>query len=603
MSALGRDTLAIGIDLGTTNTALASVPLAGDEAQLPTVLGVPQVTNAGQVETRPLLPSFCYLPHETELPPDALKLPWDAPVDQVCGVFARGQGVKVPGRLVSSAKSWLGVPTADGPHAAILPWGAPEGVTRISPVEASTRYLRHVLGAFDHAHGGAGSLRNQPVVLTVPASFDAGARDLTVEAARAAGIENLTLLEEPQAAVYAWLALQGEAWRKHLKPGDVLLVVDLGGGTSDFSLISVAEEQGNLQLQRVAVGDHILLGGDNMDLALAYALKTRLESGGKTLDPAQVAMLTAACRDAKETLFARGDVDKVPISVAGRGSSLMAGTLRTELDRKTLLEVLVDGFFPHVGADARPARGKRAGLMTLGLPYAQDAGITRHLADFLGRQVDSATKKPGATFIHPSCVLFNGGVFKAPALQTRILEVLNTWLAKEGSPPVRVLEGQDLDHAVARGAAAYGRYRASGGLRIRGGTARAYYVGIELAAPAVPGVEPPMKAVCVAPFGMEEGTSAALGQDVGLITGEVVRFRFFTSTTRRTDTPGAEVADWKEQLTELPSIEATGTGAPGQLVPVAVTAHVTPVGTLELTCKDKKGEQRARFEFNARAED
>jgi hypothetical protein len=243
--------------------------------------------------------------------------------------------------------------------------------------------------------------------------------------------------------------------------------------------------------------------------------------------------------------------------------------------------------------------------MTLGLPYAQDAGITRHLAGFLSRQVASTTVAPkaGHSFIHPTCVLFNGGVFKASALQQRVVDVLNGWLKKEGGAPVRVLGGQDLDHAVARGAAAYGRFRARGGVRIKGGTARAYYVGIELAAPAVPGMEPPMKALCVAPFGMEEGTTEKLSTDVGLITGEPARFRFFASTTRRQDKVGAEVQNWKEELMELPAIEATASGTPGQLVPVNVAAHVTPVGTLELTCADKKGEQRARFEFNARAEE
>jgi molecular chaperone DnaK (HSP70) len=598
---------AVGVDLGTTNCALAATRLDVDPAApaILDVLDVPQVINPGEVEPRPLLPSFLYLPHEQELPAKALALPWEAGRGFVVGGFARSQGARVPGRLVHSAKSWLAVTTDEGPHAAILPWQAPDGVSKVSPVEASTRYLTHLREAWDHAHQDA-PLAAQELVLTVPASFDASARELTAEAARQTGLEKLTLLEEPQAAVYAWLAAHGDDWRKHLKAGDVLLVVDVGGGTTDLSLITVGEETGNLTLNRLAVGDHILLGGDNMDLALAYAIKTKLEAGGKTLDSSQMSALTFACRDAKEALFAKMDMKTHPIAIAGRGSSLMGSTVRTELDRELLMQVLVDGFFPKVSADARPLKTRRMGLATLGLPYAQDAAVTKHLAEFLGRQVNAAQAQPpvspamGASFIHPTCVLFNGGVFKAKALQDRVVEVLNGWLSREQAAAVRVLAGQDLDHAVAKGAAAYARYRAAGGLRIRGGTARAYYVGIELSAPAVPGVQPPVKAVCVAPFGMEEGTREEVGQDLGLVTGEPARFRFFASTVRRTDRVGAEVNEWKDDLVELPPIEATASGSQGELVPVRIRSHVTAIGTLELTCADRKGQERARFEFNAR---
>ena len=598
--------LGVGIDLGTTNCALASVTLEKESKATPEILPIPQLTGPGELESKTLLPSFMYLASDVEFPKGALGLPWDGGRPFAVGAFARAQGTRVPGRLVHSAKSWLvvgAVGGTGGPRANILPWQAPEGVPQLSPVEASARYLTHLRESFDAAHPGS-PLAAQEVVLTVPASFDASARELTAEAARQAGLVNLTLLEEPQAAVYAWLAMQGDGWRKHLKAGDVLLVVDVGGGTSDFSLIVVGEEGGTMTLNRLAVGDHILLGGDNMDLALAYAVKAGVEAGGKTLDAAQLSALTFACRDGKEQLFARADVDKFPISVAGRGSSLMASTIRTELTRETLLSVLVEGFFPKVGPDARPQKRARTGLATLGLPYAQDAAITRHMAEFLARQVGAAgaPARQGATFIHPTCVLFNGGVFKASPLQARIVEVLDSWLKQEGSEAVRVLDGQDLDFAVARGASAYARFRASGGLRIRGGTARSYYVGIELSAPAVPGVEPPLKALCVAPFGMEEGTKVQLPQDLGLVTGEPARFRFFSSTVRREDHVGTEVTHWKDELTELPAIEATAGGTPGEMVPVRIQTHVTPIGTLELTCADKKGEQRARFEFNVREE-
>jgi hypothetical protein len=612
MSTTAATRFAVGIDLGTTHCALASAPLdQEDGVSPPSALPIPQVVQPGQVEARSLLPSFTYLPGEHELPAGALKLPWDEGCRVASGAFAQAQGVKVPGRLVSSAKSWLSVMGGVDKRAAILPWQAPEGVPKISPVEASRLYLQHLAEAWDHAHPAREALAAQEVVLTVPASFDAAARELTAEAASLAGLKSLTLLEEPQAALYAWLAAHGDAWRKQLKPGDVILVVDVGGGTTDLSLMGVGEEDGNLSLHRLAVGDHILLGGDNMDLALAHVVKSKLESQGKTLDPVQFQALTYACREAKEQMFARAELASVPMALGARGSKLLGGTIRAELDRATLVATLVEGFFPEVGVDARPQKSRRTGLATLGLPYAQDPAVTRHLAEFLCRQVNASASgaagpalpvATGGTFIRPTCVLFNGGVFKAQALQARVVKVLNGWLEADGVAPARVLEGMDLDLAVARGAAHYARVRARGGVRIRGGTARAYYVGIELSAPAVPGVEPPVKAVCVAPFGMEEGSAADVPGDLGLVTGEPARFRFFASTVRRQDQVGDEVAGWKEELTELPAIEATATGKPGELLPVRLRALVTAVGTLELSCTAPDGAQRARFELNVRGE-
>ncbi|MEW5853529.1 MAG: Hsp70 family protein [Myxococcota bacterium] len=603
---MSENKFAVGIDLGTTNCALASAPFKTEDPVPPAIMDIPQVVNPGEVENRPLLPSFCYLPGEHELQAGATALPWDKNRDYATGLFALRQGSRVPDRLVSSAKSWLSVVSSMDKRGAILPWGAPEGVQKVSPVEASTRYLQHLREAWDASHGKGEKLAKQDVVLTVPASFDPGARELTAEAARAAGLENMTLLEEPQAALYAWLAARGESWRRELKAGDVVLVVDVGGGTTDLSLMAVGEENGTLHIHRIAVGDHILLGGDNMDLALAHHVKAKLEAGGKTLDQAQFQALTFACREAKEQLFSRADLATFPIALASRGSKLMGGTMRTELERETLVSVLVEGFFPRAGQDARPVKARRTGLATMGLPYAQDPAVTKHLAEFLAKQLGAAAaqhaKTPqGATFLHPTCVLFNGGVFKAEALQGRVVEVLNTWLKAEGSEPVRVLSGQDLDHAVAKGASYYAHMKARGGVRIRGGTARAYYVGIELNAPAVPGVPPPIKAMCVAPFGMEEGSQTDLPGEMGLVTGEPAQFRFFSSTTRRTDTVGAEVKDIAE-LTELPPIEATASGTPGELLPVHIRSHVTPIGTLELACMARNGEQRARFEFNVREE-
>ncbi len=583
---------AVGIDLGTTHSALAVAPL-DDERARPEVLEVLQLVARGQVEARPLLPSFVYFAHASEGPQ---ALPWDAARTFAVGELARSRGVDAPARVIASAKSWLSHPTVDR-RAGILPPGAPEDVEKISPVEASWRILEHLQEAFDARFGGGdAALAAQDVVITVPASFDASARELTVEAALAAGVEHPTLLEEPQAALYAWVLAIGDAWRAQVRPGDVVLVVDVGGGTSDFSAIAAVERDGALELVRVAVGDHILLGGDNMDLALAHLVRQKLEADGKTVDRWQQASLAHACRGAKERLLGDASLDAAPIVVASKGAALLGATLCTELTRAEITRALVDGFFPEVASDARPVTRARAGLTQLGLPYASDPAITRHLASFLSRQASALAKLEGAArseegrapgLLHPTAVLFNGGVMKAGALRDRVVGALDAWLAADGAPPVRVLEGADLDLAVARGACSYALVRRGRGLRIRGGTARAYYVGIEGAVPAVPGVEPPVSAMCVAPFGMEEGTEATLPpHELGVVVGEACRFRFFGSTVRRDDAPGTTLDEWKPgELDELPPVEVTLPAEgrrEGDVVPVRLRSSVTEVGTLLL---------------------
>jgi hypothetical protein len=373
--------------------------------------------------------------------------------------------------------------------------------------------------------------------------------------------------------VYAWIASLGDAWRKSLHVGDTLLVVDVGGGTTDFSAIVARESGGSLELERVAVGDHILLGGDNMDLALAHLVGQKLAREGKELDRWQMASLTFACRAAKERLLGDKKLKSAPIALAARGAKLVGGGVRTDLTRAELESTLVEGFFPSVEKDARPLTRARAALTQIGLPYAQDPAITRHLAAFVARHG-----------LAPTALLFNGGVMKAEPLRARVVSSIAEW---QKPSPARVLEGADLDLAVARGAAAYGLARRGRGVRIRGGTARAYYVGIESAVPAVPGVEPPVVALCVAPFGMEEGTSADLPRhELGVVVGEKVNFRFFGSTVRKKDAPGAEIEHWKDdELEELAPIEVTlpseGRRA-GDVVPVRLAARVTEVGTLLL---------------------
>jgi molecular chaperone DnaK (HSP70) len=604
----------VGIDLGTTNSAVSYFNLgdAQGRGSQQTMLGMAQLTAVGTIEEKPLLPSFLYLPSEQEFPAGSLGLPWDKKrKDVVVGEFARSHGAKVPMRVIASAKSWLchaGVNRLD----AILPWQAPEDVQRISPLEVSARYLSHMRESWDHQFKDA-PLAEQEVVLTVPASFDAAARDLTKQAADKAGLANVTLLEEPQAAFYAWCEAMGEGFRKQVKAGDMVLVVDVGGGTSDFSLIAVTEKDGEVQLTRVAVGDHILLGGDNMDLALAHTVNTRLAAEGKKLDSWQLNALTFACRQAKERMFADDKLKKAPLVIPGRGAALIGGTIKAELVREELTQVLTDGFFPKTQFTDLPRTARHSGLAQMALPYAQDAGVTRHLAAFLTRQAralaaahDAPANVTGQSFVHPTAVLFNGGVFRATTLKDRVIEVLNDWLAADGGQPVKEMQGAELDLAVARGAAYYGWVRQGHGLRIRGGTARAYYVGVETAMPAVPGMEPPIKALCVAPFGMEEGTQADVPpQEFGLVVGEPTRFRFFSSSVRREDHVGVMLEDvsGNDELEEVAPIETTlpakGSNE-GKLVPVNLQAVVTEVGTLELRCLEKSGPGKWKLELNVR---
>ena len=582
---------------------MASAPL-DDPTVRPTVVPIPQVVQPGQVQSEPLLPSFLYLPSAHEFRAGAFALPWHETPEMAVGAFARAHGAKVPDRVVASAKSWLCHDGVDR-TAGLLPFRAPDEVPKISPIEASTHYLRHLAEAWGHAHPGMGELSAQELILTVPASFDAVARDLTVQAARAAGFSRPVLLEEPQAALYAWLDEQGDGWRNHLSAGDVVLVCDIGGGTTDFSLIAIDEADGHLALRRIAVGDHILLGGDNMDLALAYTIRQSLQKErGIKLDNWQLQALTQSCRVGKEALLNDPSLASHPLVVPSRGSRLIGGTIRAELTRELVDTLLVEGFFPRCGVTHRPRPGRRAGLAEMGLPYASDAAVTRHLANFLSRHGDPNDEE--RSFVHPTAILFNGGVLKADVLRGRLIEVINTWVAGEEGIPVRVLDSASLDVSVARGAAYYGRVRRGAGIRIRGGIARAYYVGVEQAIPAVPGFEPPMMAVCLVPFGMEEGATLDLeGHEFGLSVGESSQFRFFASSVRKADAPGAVLEDWDpDELEALPPIETAldpTDGGAGQRIAVGLRCAVTEIGTLVLSCVEHAGDERVwDLEFNVR---
>jgi molecular chaperone DnaK (HSP70) len=596
----------VGIDLGTTNSAVAYVDTgSGDEPALQH-LKIPQVVQAGAVEERSLLPSFLYLPGPNEQPAGSLDLPWEQGRDYAVGEFARQFGSQVT-RLVASAKSWLSHSGVDR-RQSILPWKAPETARHISPVQATTLYLKHLVDSWNHLIArdvAAHRLEQQDIILTVPASFDAVARELTVEAARAAGLEHITLLEEPQAAFYAWIDASKDRWRDQVEIGDVILVCDIGGGTTDLTLIAVSEEEGQLALTRVAVGDHILLGGDNMDLALAHQAAAQFAAKGIKLDAGQMQMLWHSCRFAKETLFA-GNAAAAPVVVLGRGSRIVGGTIKGELTRSDVEKALIEGFFPSCPLDAQPRKQRQVGLQELGLPYAADPAVTKHVAAFLTRQQEvlqqrAAARKGRKKPSQPAAVLFNGGVFKATPLRQRMQQVLGQWLhGKEGA---RDLHGADLDRAVAAGAAYYGLVRRGKGIRIRGGTARSYYIGIETSLPAVPGAPPPLKALCVVPFGMEEGTETDVpGQEFGLVVGEPAEFRFLGSTVRRNDPVGTLVDEWQGQIDELTPL-TTALAAPGKegrTVPVHLHSKVTAIGTLELSCISRDNKDRWKLEFNVR---
>jgi len=596
----------VGIDLGTTNSALAYAeiladadPFAPANVQL---LPIPQLVNPGEVREEGLLPSFLYLPGASDFPAGTLALPWDEERGFVVGQLAQKRGVENVGRLVSSAKSWLSHSGVDR-TSALLPFHAPEGVAKISPLEASRRYLEHLRESWDARMPDA-KFAAQQVLVTVPASFDAVARELTLEASKQAGYGTITLLEEPQAAFYAWIERHAD-WRDRVQPGDLILVVDIGGGTTDFTLIAVTESKGELALERVAVGEHILLGGDNVDLALAGTVAARLAEKGTRIDNRQMQSLWNNCRVAKEKLLdPESTATEQAVTILGKGTGLVGGTIKATLLRSDIEKVLGDGFLPVVGSSDMPAAQRRVGLQELGLPYAADPAITRHMARFLRQQgAPQATVRRGPSGLAcPTHVLFNGGVLKAPLVRQRILETLDSWLAQEGLPPVQSLTGEDLMHAVASGAAYYGLARGGRGVRIRGGVPRTYYVGVESAMPSIPGFPAPLKALAVVPFGMEEGSEVTIpGREFGLVIGHPAEFRFFTSTARKTDKVGDLIEEYGDQLEELSPMEVSFPAGEvsSEVVPVSFETVITETGVLQLWCVARDG-RRWKLEFNVR---
>ena len=605
----------IGIDLGTTNCAISYIeyPQASDgegaSGNEVKNFNIAQVTGPGVVEEKPLLPSFIYIASDVEFPAGALDLPWASGRGFCVGEFARKRGSESPNRLISSAKSWL-CHAGVSREAKILPSAAGGDCQKFSPIEASAKYIEHIKDAWNHkmaAEDKDSEMSKQSIFITVPASFDAAARELTLKAAELAGLSNITLLEEPQAAFYSWINRAGDKWRRGVKEGEVVLVFDIGGGTTDFSLIYVGQKDGDLTLNRIAVGNHILLGGDNMDIALANLVRQKLESAGKKIDNWQFQGLWYSARAAKETLLADDKLDRVAVTVLSKGKSVIGGAMKSEILRSEIEKIMLDGFFAPAASGDMPLKQTGLGITEISLPYASDPAITRHLAKFLKEHVNNEnyTKKSGTTFIHPDAVLFNGGVMKSDILQQRALEVINGWLKSEGADEVKKLESDNMDVAVARGAAYFGLAKAGRGIRIKGGTAASYYIGLETAMPAVPGMRAPIKALCAVPAKTEEGTRLQIpGREFGLRIGEKSEFKMFVSTTHKEEAPGTILDEWPEgELIEMTPLETAlerKEGAVDELVPVTIESYVTEIGTIEIWCVAHDGINRWKLEFNIR---
>jgi molecular chaperone DnaK (HSP70) len=602
---MARSRYIVGIDLGTTNCAVAYVDTKGRERPTADIrlFEVPQLAAPGETQARPMLPSFLYLPGAHELPPGAARLPWDESPDSIVGEFARAQGAKVPGHLVASAKSWLCHPGVDR-EADILPWGGPPEGRKVSPVEASADYLRHIRDAWNHlvAKGEASKrLEAQEVVLTVPASFDEAARELTVEAAKRAGFNLLTLLEEPQAAFYCWIVSHQQGWQNEVRAGELILVCDIGGGTTDFSLITVVETPTGPGFRRVAVGDHLMLGGDNIDLALAHRVEAKL--GGPRLDAEQWSALRYACRTAKEKLLGDSPPERWPVTVAGRGSRVIGGSLQSELTRTEIVELVLDGFFPIVARGDDPARGGKVGLHEFGLPFVADPAIPRHLSAFLRRHRAEAVLPEGFTEdqrpARPDAILFNGGALTPQVVRDRIVQAVASWFPDDPGPAYtpRILANASLDLAVAYGAAYYGVVRRGGGIRIGGGTARAYYVGFQSERADRPWL-------CVVPRDAQEGDEIAIdNRDFELLMGQPVAFPLASSSVCADDRPGDLIGADPDTVRELPPLQGlmrVGRKARAERVPVRLAARVTEVGTVELWCQSRTDDRRWRLQIQLR---
>ena len=576
----------IGIDLGTTHSAVFFCRQEGPQSGQIQTLKIPQLISAGQIDELSLLPSFVYFPHQTEFLESDLQLPWGK-TQAVVGQLARELGAKSSGRMVQSAKSWL-CHTSVAADEAVLPVDALEEVTKVSPQHITQTLLQHLVNAWQHAFPDA-PMAEQDVVITVPASFDPAARVVTEQAAQQLGLR-ARLIEEPLAAFYAWLSDQSN-WADTLAVDEHILVVDVGGGTTDLSLIQAVDQDGALGLERVAVGRHILLGGDNMDMALSYHVAAQLAQSGTQLEAWQISGLTQACRQAKERLLADASLAEVSVVVPSRGRSLFNNSIKAQLTQDDVQRLLLDGFFPAVSFGEQAQKTPRSGFSSLNLDYETDPGITRHISEFL--------LKHNAK---PSKILLNGGVFNAVVLRER-LETQLASLLGEVTPVM--LTPSHLDFAVAKGAAFYAQTQAQGGVKVKSGLSANYYIGVASPMPAIPGMPMPVDALCVAPFGLEEGSEELmLPNEFSLVVGETVTFRFFQSQHSEAEPLGHVVASFGlAQLTELNPLSIrldAGHYQQGDMVRVYLTAQVTELGLLLLQAHDTQSELSWTIEFLVR---
>jgi molecular chaperone DnaK (HSP70) len=601
----------IGIDLGTTNSAVAYVDLACEEDEPGhrsiRLFEPPQLVAPGEVAARPVLPSFLYLPGSYELSEGSTCLPWDEERGYAVGEFAREQGGLVPGRLVSSAKSWLCHGGVDR-TAPILPWGAAEGVPKVSPVEASARYLQHVREAWNEqmAEDDEGSrMEEQRVILTVPASFDEVARELTVAAARQAGLSRVILVEEPLAAFYAWLSGHEQDWANEMQAGQLVLVCDVGGGTTDFTLVAIREGGKGLRFDRLAVGDHLMLGGDNMDLALGRHLEARLAGRPGKLESKRWHQLCHQCRKAKETLLGKEDGQaSMDVVVMGSGGKLIADTLKGTLTCEEVGQLILEGFFPVVPLEEGPQEGRRTGLTEWGLPYVQDPAVSKHMGAFWKRFESLMARETGRSVLYPDFLLFNGGSLTPAPVRNRIREIVSHWfrdVAGEGWFPEE-LENPNPELAVAIGAAYYGLVRMGEGVRVGAGSPRAYYVDVE--AEMAADESGTRTGVCLVPRGTEEGFEVQLeAPTLEVLANQPASFQLLTSSTRLGDRLGEVIDLAEDEITVFPPIRTVlryGKKGIAQKLPAHLAVRLTEVGTLDLWCQSTETPHRWQLRFDVR---
>lgn len=596
----------IGIDLGTTNSAVSFIDSNVENWSVNT-FAIPQLVAPGQVETRETLPSFHYQAAQGEFPDSSLNMPWDLqPQRRVVGLFAREQGKLVPGRVIESAKSWLCHSGVDR-LSPLLPWRGADDVDQLSPVDVSAAYLRHLREAWNVTHPHD-LFEAQDVVITLPASFDEVARELTIQAARQAGIPKVILIEEPQAAFYEWINAHQADWESRVSSGQNILVCDVGGGTSDFTLIRVRSEKsvdGNsdnestVQFHRIAVGNHLILGGDNLDLTLAQKLEEKLTKGGK-LEPRQWGSLVRICRHAKETLLAEDAPESYTVNIPGVGRKLIGGGLQVEVSREEARNWLLEGFFPRVDLKDKPVTA-RSGFQEFGLPYASDAAITRYLAMFLNEHCGKVLMKEEHASSRPDVVLFNGGVFVSPLIRERVIQVIKHWYAgKDANWEPQVLANARHDLAVSRGAAYYGMVRRGEGVRIAAGLPRTYYIGV-----GSTDNQQALNALCLMPAGVEPGYEVDLKQHLFQLTiSSPVKFPLFYSSTRSTDAAGELLPIEREQMSALPPIRTvlkSRTHRESVSLPVYLHARLTEIGTLQVWCSEASGSRTWQLQFDVRS--